>query len=48
MNKYVPLYSWTKGISFRHTDKASGMMADVAGKKQAPVASKVPRLLAAN
>jgi hypothetical protein len=48
MDKYVPLYSWTKGVSFRHTDKASGMVADVATKKQAPVASKADSRLAAN
>ena len=48
MNKYVPLYSWAKGVSFRHTDKLSGMTAEVAGKKQAPVASKSDRRIASN
>ena len=47
MDKYVPLYSWAKGASFRHSDKASGMTADVASKK-APVASKSDRRIAAN
>ena len=48
MNKYVPLYSYTKGVSFRHTEKASGVTANVAAKKQAPVASKADSRLAAN
>jgi hypothetical protein len=47
MDKYVPLYSWTKGVSFRHSDKA-GLVADVAGKTKAPVAAKADRRLAAN
>lgn len=47
IDKYVPLYSWTKGVSFRHSEKA-GAVASVAGKKQAPVASKADRRLAAN
>ncbi len=47
IDKYVPLYSWAKGATFRHSDKAS-MVADVAGKKQAPVASKADRRIAAN
>lgn len=46
LNKYVPLYSWAKGASFQHNDKAS-MVADVAGKK-APVAAKTDRRIAAN
>jgi hypothetical protein len=48
MNKYVPLYSWAKGASFRHTNKLSGMTAEVAGKKQAPVASKRDGRIASN
>ena len=48
MDKYVPLYSWTKGVSFHHTDKASGMIANVASKKQAPVAAKADGRIAAN
>ena len=40
MDKYVPLYSWTKGVSFRHTDKAFGAVAKVATRKQTPAASK--------
>ena len=28
-NEYVPLYSFTKGASYRHTDKA-GLVADTA------------------
>lgn len=46
MNKYVPLYSWTRGAAYQHNDKAS-MVADVAGKK-APVASTTDRRIAAN
>jgi hypothetical protein len=46
-DKYVPLYSWAKGTSFRHSEKA-GRVADVAGKKQAPVASKTDRRIASN
>lgn len=46
VDKYVPLYSWTRGAAFQHTDKA-GMVADVAGKK-APVASTTDRRIAAN
>ena len=48
MDKYVPLYSWTKGVSYRHTDKAMGSVANVASKKQAPVAAKMDSRLAAN
>jgi hypothetical protein len=44
MDKYVPLYSWTKGASFRHSDKAG--LADVAGKTQTPVAAKSGRIAA--
>jgi len=47
LHKYVPLYSWTRGASFRHSEKA-GMVADVAGRSKAPVASKTDRRLAAN
>jgi hypothetical protein len=43
INQYVPLYSWTKGASFLHTDKSS-MVASVAAKKQAPVASNAARI----
>lgn len=46
VNEYVPLYSFTKGGTFQHSDKA--MVADVAGKKKTPVASKTDRRLAAN
>lgn len=48
MDKYVPLYSWSKNASFRHTDKLSGMTAEVAGKKQAPVAAKRDGRIASN
>ncbi len=44
-DKYVPLYSWAKGASFRHSEKAG--LADVAGKK-APVASQADRRIASN
>lgn len=37
---YVPQFSFTKGVAFRHSDKAAGMTADVAGKN-APVASRL-------
>ncbi len=48
LNKYLPLYSWSKGASFRHGDN-SGMVASVAGKsKKAPVATKTDRRIAAN
>ncbi len=46
-NEYVPLYSFTKGGTFQHSDKA-GTVADVAGKKKSPVASKAEGRLAAN
>ena len=48
MNKYVPLYSWARGASFRHSDKAAGSLANVATKKQAPVAAANSDRLAAN
>jgi hypothetical protein len=38
VNDYVPLYSYGRSANFRHSDKA-GLTADVAGKKQSPVAS---------
>jgi hypothetical protein len=38
VNEYVPLYSYTRDAAFRHSDKA-GLTADVAGKKQSPVAT---------
>jgi hypothetical protein len=47
LNKYVPLYSWTKGASFRH-GTTGGSVANVAGKSKAPVASKADRRIAAN
>lgn len=47
IDKYVPLYSWSKGSSFRHSDKA-GLMANIATKSKAPVASKPDRRIAAN
>ena len=37
-DEYVPQFSFTKGAAFRHSDKAAGLTADVAGKS-APVAS---------
>jgi hypothetical protein len=46
-NDYVPLYSYTRSAAFRHSDKA-GLTADVAGKKQSPVASTTATHLAAN
>jgi hypothetical protein len=45
VNEYVPLYSYTRTTAYRHSDKLT-MTADVAGKKQSPVASKSPRLAA--
>ncbi len=51
INKYVPLYSWAKGASYRHTGTDTSMVAAVAAKKQAPVAAKKDshsHLLAAN
>jgi hypothetical protein len=47
VNEYVPQYSFTKGETFQHSDKA-GSVADVAGKKKAPVASKTESRLASN
>jgi hypothetical protein len=47
IDKYVPLYSWARHASFRHSDRA-GRVADVAGKNRAPVASQSDRRLAAN
>jgi len=46
-NEYVPLYSYSRTTAFRHSDKA-GMTADVAGKKQSPVAATKGARLAAN
>jgi len=46
-NEYVPLYSYSRTAAFRHSDKA-GMTADVAGKKQSPVAATTANRLAAN
>ncbi len=37
-NEYVPLYSYSRNSAYRHSDK-TGATADVAGKKQSPVAS---------
>ena len=45
-SKYVPLYSWAKGASFRHVGNSS--LADVAGKSKAPVAARTVRRIAAN
>ena len=45
MDKYVPLFSWTKGTSFQHTNKTA-QVANVASKKQAPVAANSDRLAA--
>jgi hypothetical protein len=45
VNEYVPLYSYSRGTAFRHTDKA-GLTADVASKKQSPVASTSQKLAA--
>jgi hypothetical protein len=42
-NEYVPLFSYSRSAAFRHGDKA-GLTADVAGKKQSPVASTANRL----
>jgi len=44
-NDYVPLYSFSRNAEFRHTDKA-GLTADVAGKKQLPVAATANGLAA--
>lgn len=44
-NEYVPLYSYSRNGAFRHSDKTN-VTADVAGKKQSPVAATVK--LAAN
>ena len=38
---YVPLYSYSKNTAFRHTG-TTGLLAGVAGKSKAPVASKSP------
>jgi hypothetical protein len=46
-NEYVPLYSYARGTAFRHTDKVN-MTADVAGKKQSPVAATGAKLAANN
>jgi hypothetical protein len=47
-NEYVPLYSYTRAAAFRHSDKVV-QTADVAGKKQSPVASTtLANKLAAN
>jgi hypothetical protein len=37
-NDYVPLYSYTRSTAYRHSDKVF-QTADVAGKKQSPVAA---------
>jgi len=37
-NEYVPLYSYSRGTAFRHTDKAD-MTADVAGKAKGHIAA---------
>ena len=44
---YVPLYSYSKGVSYRHTGGSSSL-ATVAGKAKTPVASRGDRLVAAN
>ena len=46
-NEYVPLYSYSRSAVYRHSDKA-GLTADVATKKQSPVASTTANKLAAN
>jgi hypothetical protein len=43
---YVPLYSFSKGVEYRHT--GIGSVAAVAAKSKAPVASHGDRLIAAN
>ena len=45
VNEYVPLYSYSRSTAFRHSDKAA-VTADVAGKKQSPVAATSNRLAA--
>jgi hypothetical protein len=44
-NEYVPLYSYSRSAAYRHSDKAS-VTADVATRKQSPVASTAPKLAA--
>ena len=44
-NEYVPLYSYTRTATYRHGGEKA-MTADVAGKKQSPVASTKTRLAA--
>jgi hypothetical protein len=44
---YVPLYSFSKGVEYRHTGN-SGSVATVAGKSKAPVAARGDRRIAAN
>ena len=45
-NDYVPLYSFSKGVEYRHSGNA-GSVATVAGKSRTPVAQG-DRLAAAN
>lgn len=40
-DSYVPLYSYGKGLAFRHTGTSS-LVASVASKSKAPVAAKIP------
>jgi hypothetical protein len=44
---YVPLYSFSKGVEYRHSGLSSSV-ASVASKSKAPVASQGDRQLAAN
>ena len=37
---YVPLYSYSKGVAFRHTGMSRSAVASVASKARAPLASK--------
>jgi hypothetical protein len=45
VNEYVPLYSYSRSSCYRHSDKAA-LTADVAAKKQSPVASTDIKLAA--
>jgi hypothetical protein len=44
---YVPLYSFSKGVEYRHSG-ITGSVASVASKSKAPVASRGDRRVAAN
>ncbi len=41
-NDYIPLYSWSKGSVYHHSE-TSAYLAGIAGKRKAPVAGKARR-----